>query len=130
MDTIKSLELDILITISQNKKVPSEKFSQLFEDKWRLYSSRFDDLKPEGLFKLKVQNEILTSYELTSKGNIRMMELVNVRNEEIEIRAIQLSQIKPVMIVPGWKILLGVINYLKRTQLHSKEMHSPEPEGS
>jgi hypothetical protein len=130
MDIIKSLELDILITISQNKKVPSEKFSQLFDDKWKLYSSRFDDLKLEGLFKITVQNPILTSYELTSKGNIRMMELVNVRNEEIEIRAIQLSQIKPVMIVPGWKILAGVINYLKRAQIHSKEIPSPEPEGS
>src|SRR5580765_4184215 len=110
MDIIKSLELDILITISQNKKVPSERFNQIFEDKWKRYSARFDELKPEGLFKVAVQNPKLTSYELTNKGYSRMMELVNVRNEEVAIRALQLSQNKPVIIIPGLKMLTGLLN--------------------
>ena len=82
MDTIKSRELDILITISQNKKVPTEKFNQLFYNKWSLYVSRFDDLKSEGLFRVSVQNPELTIYELTNKGNSRMMELLNIRTKK------------------------------------------------
>ncbi len=129
MEIIKSLELDLLITISQNKKVPYEKFYQIFEDKWKLYSSRFDELKPKGLFKVSIQSSELTSYELTGKGKLRMMDLVNVRNYEIEIRSIQRIQNKPVMIFPGWKILTGLLNYLKRIQFHSKDIPHPEPEG-
>ena len=129
MEIIKSLELDILITISQNKKVPAEKFCWLFDDKWILYSSIMDYLKPEGLFRVSIQNPELSSYELTSKGNTRMMELVNVRNEEIRIKLLQLKQNKPRIIVPGWKTLLGALNYLKGSHMHSNGMPNTEPEG-
>lgn len=120
MDTIKSRELDILITISQNKKVPTEKFNQLFENKWSLYVSRFDDLKPEGLFRVSVQNPELTTYELTNKGNSRMMDLLNIRTEEIQIRLIQLQNSRRELTVPGWKIYLGILNLLKGTAYNSR----------
>ena len=127
MDTIKSRELDILITISQNKKVPTEKFNQLFENKWSLYVSRFDDLKSEGLFRVSVQNPELTIYELTNKGNSRMMELLNIRTEEIHIRLIQLQNNKQELTVPGWKIYSGILNLLKGVSFNSKGIPAPEP---
>jgi len=127
MDTFKSRELDILITISQNKKVPTEKFNQLFENKWSLYVSRFDDLKPAGLFRVSVQNPELTVYELTNKGNSRMMELLNIRTEEIQIRLIQLQNNKQDLTVPGWKIYSGILNLLKGVSLNSKGIPTPEP---
>ena len=127
MDTIKSRELDILITISQNKKVPTEKFNQLFENKWSLYVSRFDDLKPEGLFRVSVQNPELTIYELTNKGNTRMMELLNIRIEEIQIRLIQLQNNKRELTVPGWKIYAGILNLLKGVSFNTKGIPTPEP---
>jgi len=128
MDRAKSLELDILITIGQNSRVPIEKFDQLFDDRWYLYSSKFNDLKLGGLFKASVQNPELTCYVLTSKGNIRMMELLDMRTWEIEIRLINLKQYKPEITVPGRKMLLGILNFLKGTHLHSKRIPSPEPE--
>ena len=127
MDTIKSRELDILITISQNKKVPTEKFNQLFYNKWSLYVSRFDDLKSEGLFRVSVQNPELTIYELTNKGNSRMMELLNIRTEEIHIRLIQLQNNKQELTVPGWKIYSGILNLLKGVSFNSKGIPAPEP---
>ena len=127
MDTIKSRELDILITISQNKKVPTEKFNQLFENKLSLYVSRFDDLKPEGLFRVSVQHPELTIYELTNKGNSRMMELLNIRTEEIHIRLIQLQNNKQELTVPGWKIYSGILNLLKGVSFNSKGIPAPEP---
>ena len=127
MDTIKSRELDILITISQNKKVPTEKFNQLFDNKWSLYVSRFDDLKPEGLFRVSVQNPELTIYELTNKGNSRMMDLLNIRTEEIHIRLIQLQNNKQELTVPGWKIYSGILNLLRGVSFNSKGIPTPEP---
>jgi hypothetical protein len=128
MDYLKSLELEILITIGQNNKVPIEKFDQLFDDKWYVYSSKFDDLKLGGLFKTSVKNPELTIYQLTSKGNIRMMELLDMRTWEIEIRLISLQQNKQEIIVPGKKMLLGILNFLKGTPIHSKGIPNPEPE--
>ena len=128
MESIKSLELDILITISQNKKVPAEKFNQLFEYKWNVYRSVFEHLKREGLFRISIQSHELTSYELTSKGNVRMMELVNVRNEEIQIRLLQHKKIKPGIIVQGRKTLSGILHYLKGTHMQSNRMPNTEPE--
>ena len=127
METIKSRELDILITISQNNKVPVEKFNQLFDNKWSLHVSRFDELKLEGLFRVSVQNPELTIYELTNKGNTRMMELLNVRTEEIEIRLIQLQKNKWELTVPGWKIYSGILNLLKGVSFNSKGIPTPEP---
>ncbi len=50
MDNTKTMELEILIAISQNRKVPTHQFYQHFEHKWKLYSSAFDELLSEGLF--------------------------------------------------------------------------------
>ncbi len=41
MDNSKTLELEILITISQNKNVPTYYFHHLSEHKWKIYSPRF-----------------------------------------------------------------------------------------
>ena len=84
MDNSKSLELDILITVYQNKKIPPTFFHHLFEHKWKLYSSRFNELVHEELFQI-VESTVTGGpvYELTRKGKVRVSELLEQREKDI-----------------------------------------------
>jgi hypothetical protein len=91
MDNSKTLELEILITISQNKNVPIYHFHHLFEHKWKLYNPRFSELKSDGVFNTTTPITGLPYYELTSKGRTRITELIEQRESEISSRLSQLQ---------------------------------------
>lgn len=86
MDNSKTLELEILITISQNKNVPTYHFHHLFEHKWRLYSPRFKELMSDEVFSTKTPITGMPYFELTSKGKSRITDLIEQRESEISAR--------------------------------------------
>jgi len=111
MDNRTTQELEMLITISQNKKVPAINFRHLVEHKWKSYSVQFNELESEGLFKISdlVPGTQISIFELTAKGKMRITELLEKREQEIDLRLIQLKQIKPQSFY-GWKSILDQIS--------------------
>ncbi len=111
MDKRKMMELAILITISQNKKVASWDFHHLFEDEWKDYILKFDEMQPEGLFEIvfPIPGTTISIYELTDKGKIRMTDLLEEREGEIGLLLTQLNQTNSVT-RPGWKAVLAHLN--------------------
>ena len=91
MDNSKTLELEILITISQNKNVPTYHFHHLFEHKWKMYSPRFKELMSDEVFTATKPITGMPYFELTSKGKTRITDLIEQRESEISER---LSQIQ------------------------------------
>ena len=79
MDNNTNLELEILITLSQNRKIASSEFSQLFEDQWNRYDAKFRELSPCGLFEEVISSGVKV-YSLTDKGKIRITDLIDQRN--------------------------------------------------
>ena len=120
MDNRTTQELEMLITVSQNKKVPAINFRHLVEHKWKSYCVQFSELESEGLFKISnpFPGTEISIYELTTKGKMRITELLEKREQEIDLRLIQLRQIKP-QPFHGWKSLLVQI---------SAHIHPPAPE--
>ena len=92
MDNSKTLELEILITISQNKNVPIYHFQHLFEHKWKLYYPRFKELLSDDVFSATAPITGMRSYELTSKGKSRITELIEQRESEINDRMSRLKR--------------------------------------
>jgi hypothetical protein len=119
MDNRTTQELEMLITVSQNKKVPTTDFHHLFEHKWKLYGIHFSDLEAAGLFKISypIPGVEISIYELTAKGKTRITELLEKRELEIDLRLIKLRQ-KP-HVFPGWKSIFAQIN---------AHIHSPSSE--
>jgi hypothetical protein len=109
MNTIKNLELEILITVSQNKKVPTQYFHHLFEHKWKLYSTRFNELVLEGLFEVVTSTTGISIFELTSKGKTRIAELLQQRERDVTIRLTLLKQRRPVTVL-DWKPVMALLN--------------------
>ena len=91
MDNSKTLELEILLTISQNKNVPIYHFQHLFEHKWKIYYPRFKGLLSDDVFSTSTPITGMRSYELTSKGKSRITELIEQRESEISARLSQLQ---------------------------------------
>jgi hypothetical protein len=102
MDNSKTLELEILITISQNKNVPTCHFQHLFEHRWKQYHARFSELISEGVFNAATPITGMPYYELTSKGKTRITELIEQREAEVSERLLQLQQPGP-SATPYWK---------------------------
>ena len=91
MDNSKTLELEILLTISQNKNVSIYHFQHLFEHKWKIYYPRFKELLSDEVFSTTTPITGMRSYELTSKGKSRITELIEQRESEISARLSQLQ---------------------------------------
>ena len=91
MDNSHTLELEILITISQNKNVPTYHFHHLFEHKWKTYNPRFSELRSDGVFNTATPITGLPYYELTPKGKSRIAELIEQRESEISDRLLQIQ---------------------------------------
>jgi len=91
MENSKTLELEILITVRQNRKVPTRDFYKLFEHKWNLYDTKFNQLIIEGLF-LPVRIGDQPVFQLTSRGKTRIAELLELREREITVRLLHLKQ--------------------------------------
>lgn len=124
MDNTKTMELEILIAVSQNKKVPTHQFYQHFEHKWKLYSSAFDELLFEGLFAASPVDD-KTVYELTGKGKVRITELIEQREADIHARLLLLKQERPVA-THGWKSAMTLLNSITHFLLHSEKVSKPK----
>jgi hypothetical protein len=109
MDNSKTLELEILITISQNKNVPIYHFEHLFEYKWKIYYPRFKELLSDEVFSASTPITGLRSYELTSKGKSRIAELIELRESEIAARLSQLQHQRTVSAL-NWKTVKTRLN--------------------
>jgi hypothetical protein len=109
MDNINTLELEILITISQNKNVSSCLFHHLFEHKWKLYQPRFNELLYGGVFEIVTPITGMSIYNLTGKGKSRIKELLDQREEEIAIRLAQSKQ-RMSIIFTSWKTITTWVN--------------------
>jgi hypothetical protein len=120
MYNTKTLELEILIAVSQNKKVPANQFSHLFEHKWKLYESAVNDLLPEKLFEILTIDDTRV-YGLTSEGKNRLGELIEQREKIIAARVQHLKQERPLP-VPGRKSLTGLLNSLAHFWAHPGKM--------
>jgi hypothetical protein len=102
MDNSKTLELEILITISQNKNVPIYHFHHLFEHKWKTYHSRFQELMSDEVFNTTTPITGLPYYELTSKGKSRITDLIEQRESDISAGLMQIQHRRPVTVL-SWK---------------------------
>ena len=116
MDNRTTQELEMLITVSQNKKVPATDFRHLLEHKWKSYSVQFSELESEGFFKLTypLPGTEISIYELTAKGKMRITELLEKREQEIDLLLIQLKHGRP-QTFHGWKTIFAQTNaYINR----------------
>jgi len=126
MDNSKTLELEILITISQNKNVPIYHFEHLFEHKWKIYYPRFKELLSDEVFSATTPITGLRSYELTSKGKSRIAELIELRESEITARLSQL-QLQRTASALNWKTVKARLNSVIHLWIPSGKMAASEP---
>jgi len=84
MEQAKSLELEILLTVRNNKTVPARKFHELFEPDWSLYRSKINELIVQKFLKISNQIQGICVFELNSKGEYRIDELLTESAREIE----------------------------------------------
>jgi hypothetical protein len=125
MDNSHSLELEILITISQNKNVPVFHFQHLFEHKWKIYHPRFHELMTDGVFNTAKPITGMPYYELTSKGKSRIAELIEQRESEISAR---LSQLQHQRTATGlnWKTVKARLHAVVHMWMPAEKMAGPE----
>jgi hypothetical protein len=126
MENIKTLELEILIVVRQNRKVPTHHFYKLFEHRWKLYDSKFSELSAEGLFEA-VTIAGMSIYELTGKGKVRIAELIEQRERDITIRLLHLKQIRPIP-ARGWKSAMVFLNSIVHFWVSSQKIIDTEPQ--
>jgi len=112
MDNNKTLELEILIVVRQNRRLPTHHFYKLFEHRWKLYKSKFNELATEGLFET-VTIAGIPIYELTSKGRVRITGLIEQRERDITIRLLHLKQIRPEP-TRSWTSAMAFLKLLKK----------------
>ena len=120
MNNNDTLELEILIAVSQNKRVPIHQFSRLFEHKWKLYDTALNELIPEKLFDVQTI-EGTTVYALTGKGKRRITELIEQRENDITIRVLHLKNERSLP-APGRKSLMGLLNSIAHFWEPSKKI--------
>ena len=125
MDNSHTLELEILITISQNKNVPTYHFHHLFEHKWKSYNPRFNELMSDGVLNTATPITGLPYYELTPKGKSRIAELIEQRESEISARLMQIQEQRtaPVM---NWKSVMARIHAITHIWAHTEKSAQPE----
>jgi hypothetical protein len=124
MGQAKTLELNILLALRNNKTVPIRKVHELFDQDWSLYRSKFNELIIKSFFKISTEIPGICTFELNQKGNDRINELLIERAKEIEIRLSQLNEIKRVIGVRGRSKMPGIFSFLKRFPSHGIEAKS------
>jgi hypothetical protein len=126
MENSKTLELEILITVRQNRKVPTRDFYKLFEHKWNLYDSKFNQLIIEGLF-LPVRIGDQPVFQLTSRGKTRIAELLELREREITVRLLHLKQPSQSP-SRSWKSAIAVLNSIVHFWISSQKIAESRPQ--
>ncbi len=79
-----------------------DEFYKLFDDNWYVFSHRFKELETKGLFIISPLEHLPGShkYELTKKGKLRIMELLNERSNAIDLNLTQLRNERNLAKVP------------------------------
>ena len=77
MEQAKSLELEILLTVRNNKTVPTRIFHQLFEQDCNLYRSKINELIIQKFVRISAQEPGTCVFELNPKGEYRIDEFLN-----------------------------------------------------
>jgi hypothetical protein len=126
MDNSKTLELEILITISQNKNVPTYHFHHLFEHKWKIYSPRFKELMSEEVFSTTTPITGMPYFELTSKGKTRITDLIELRESEISARLLQIQDQRTNSAL-SWKMVKARLNSVIHLWAPAGKMAHSEP---
>jgi hypothetical protein len=126
MENSKNLELEILITVRQNRKVPANDFHKLFEHNWNFYNSKFNQLITEGLF-MPVRIADLPVYQLTSRGKTRIAELLEQREREITLRLLHLRQLSQSP-ARGGKSAMAVLNSIIHFWISSQKIAESKPQ--
>ena len=126
MDNSKTLELEILLTISQNKNVPIYHFQHLFEHKWKIYYPRFKELLSDEVFSTTTPITGMRSYELTSKGKSRITELIEQRESEISARLSQLQHERTASVL-NWKTVKARLSSVIHIWAQSGKVAASEP---
>jgi hypothetical protein len=121
MDNSKTIELEILITISQNKNVPTYHFHHLFEHKWKIYSPRFKELMSDEVFSTITPITGMPYFELTSKGKTRITDLIELRESEISARLSQMQDQRTATAV-NWKTVKARLSSVIHFWAHSEKM--------
>jgi len=126
MDNINNLELEILITISQNKNVPTYHFHHLFEHKWKIYHPRFNELVSDGVVNTTTPITGMPFYQLTSKGKSRIAELIEQRERDITASLLHIKQKRPVTIL-DWKTVKAMLSSIIHLWVPSEKTADSEP---
>ena len=126
MDNSKNLELEILITVRQNKNIPINDFHRIFEYSWILYDAKFNQLIAERLI-VPVQVADLLVYQLTNTGKARISLLIEQREQEITIRLLHLKQISQ-MRFKGWKTAMVLLNSIIHFRTPAQKIAGSEPQ--
>ena len=109
MDNITNLELEILITISQNKNVPTSHFCSLFEHKWKIYQPRLNELVSDGVINTTAPSTGMQFYQLSGKGKCRLGDLIEQRESNIKAGLSHVKQKKPATTL-DWKNVKAMMN--------------------
>jgi hypothetical protein len=125
MDNSNTLELEILITISQNKNVPIYHFHHLFEHKWKIYYPRFKELISDEVFSATTPKTGMAFYELTCKGKSRITELIEQRASEITTRLSHLQHQRTVTAL-NWKTVKARLSSVIHLWVQSEKMANSE----
>jgi predicted transcriptional regulator len=122
MDNVKSLELEILIVVRQNRSVSIHDFYKLFELRWKFYNSKFNELVTEGLLET-VTIAGLPVYELTSKGKVRITDLIGQRERDVTIQLLVLKQKRHVT-ARAWKSAMASLHSIFHAGLPHKKLQA------
>jgi hypothetical protein len=130
MEQGKHDELLLLIAIRNNSKISTQEFYKLFDDNWHLYSSRFRDLETEELFIKSALEHLPGSYkyELTKKGQNRIMELINERSYAIDLNLVRLKNVRELSKVHGPGIFRRISGFLAQISARLSNKHSANVE--
>jgi hypothetical protein len=132
MEQAKHYELLLLIAIRNNSKIPTDEFYKLFDNNWHIYSSRFKDLETKGLLMTSAHEHLpgLNKYELTKKGNLRIMELLTERSNAIDLNLVRLRNNSDLAKAPGPGIFRRIAGVFTLISTRFTNKHSGNVERS
>ncbi|HZZ76464.1 MAG TPA: hypothetical protein VFE04_11075 [Puia sp.] len=120
----KTVELELLIAVSQNRNISAHMFPQIFQHKWKLYNPTFHELIQDGLFSTETRTGLL-AYELTVKGKARINDLIDEREKNVQLRLSALNQKRPEA-APALKSKVTLLKYFAHWLSSSRKVNHTE----
>ncbi len=118
------MELEILLTLKNNKVVPIRKVPELFDHNWDRYRAKFNELMIKRYFKISTQIPGICNFELNKKADDRIAALVTDRAREIKIKLSRLNENRYRKTLSGRATLSGILNLIKGFANHSTQTKS------